>query len=223
MDTQIGKLLHDYEMGWLTTDDQERFELHLMDCRHCFEEAQKFRQAAKLLSEDDKIKSIIADSVNQAEGIAGFWSKLKELFWPKTNIFLKPALVYLGILLLMPIAYRGIVLQLSTENQIRPVDKIDLVATRGSHLIVRPKANNDLLLNFAFDVAVPGQYYRVVLKSDHAGVIYESDRIRFDMLQSAQLILPNAMLSDDEYLLIIEDPTDSSLMGTDTLMFRIEQ
>jgi len=222
IDSQMGRLLHDYEMGWLADEDNERFELHLMDCEYCFEEVEQFKHVARLLSEDEVVKTTVTDSFYSDEQKAGVWSKFRDLFWPKTNFFLKPAFAYTVVILLTAVIIQQTFIQFGRENRVKPVHMIDLVSTRGPMLTVQPEPGNDLILNFGFEDAVPGRFYQIVLKSERRGLLYSDNRFAFDSRQSGRLIVPYAKLSQGKHILIIEDPADTSITGSDTLRFVIE-
>jgi anti-sigma factor RsiW len=48
VDPKLEKMLHHYELGLLSDEDREAFELHLLDCEHCFGRVKKFQATAKL-------------------------------------------------------------------------------------------------------------------------------------------------------------------------------
>jgi hypothetical protein len=222
VDTHIGKLLHDYEMGWLSDNERERFEMHLMECPYCFEEVRQFRHAAELLSEDETVRAAVAGAVEDVEREVTFWQRVRDLFWPKTNVLLKPAFVYLLIVLLLPLVYRGISHRQPGGDRVRAVRMIDLVSTRGPLQTVRPQAGDDLVLNFGYEAAIPDRQYRVLLKSEKQDTMYLNAGFGFDRRQAARLIVPHTLLSPGEYLLVIEDSTDTLMPGGDTLRFRVE-
>jgi hypothetical protein len=222
-DKRLGKLLHDYEMGWLSDAEHEQFELHLMECEDCFAQVQQFKPVAALLSEDEDVKASLSASVMAVEPETTWWSRLWELFWPRTHLLLRPAVVYLAIIILLPLAYRGVYHEAAPEPQdVRPVKAVSLVSTRAPRVTVRPEPGKDLILSFAYDGAVPGQEYTLTLISERRGPVYSDNRFIFDSRQAAYLIVPNDYLDEGEYLLVIEDPSDTSALGTDTLVFRVE-
>jgi hypothetical protein len=209
-------------MGWLSGDDQERFELHLMDCSYCFNEARRFEPVAKHLSDDETIKAEVVSSIGAAGQEINFWSKLRELFWPKTNFLLKPAVVYLMILIILPIAYKGLRPPETTPTTINPALVADLVSLRGEIQTIHAESGSDIIINFAYDQAVAGNYYRVTLLSEYGYILYENRRMPFDRRQAAHLVIPAGLLSEGKYTLIIEDPADTSVFSKDTLRFQIE-
>lgn len=222
IDTQIGKLLHEYEMGWLSDRDNERFELHLMDCEFCFAEVERFKNVARLLSEDEEIITTVTELVGTDDRPEGVRSRLRNLFWPKTNFFLKPAFAYTVVILLSAIIIQEIFIPSGWENRVRQVQMIDLVSTRGPLLTIHPEPEKDLILNFGFEDAVNGRLYQINLKSEKEGLLYSDHRFAFDSRQAGRLVIPYGSLSEGEYILIIEDPADTSMAGGDTLRFVIE-
>lgn len=220
-DADAGKLLHDYEMDWLSPEDQERFELHLMNCRYCFREVQRFKLAAILISKDDEIKAAFADSIHDTAKESKFWLKFLELFWPKTNLLLKPAVFYLVILIILPLAYTGLQYRLFNRGQVKPTQVVDLVTTRGSLQTIRPKPDYELILNFSYAEAVIGQSYQVTLQTEGGEMLYSNPNLLFDNRQLAQLAIPFNLLNEGNYFLIIDDIADTTQLGRDTLSFRI--
>jgi len=217
-DNDVGRLLHDYEMGWLSEDDDERFELHLMDCQYCFSEVMKFRHTATLLSEDDVIKA----AIKSVEHGTGLWSRLWQLLWPEGSLITKPAFSYLVILILLPMAYMGVNRETGSEDSVRTVHAVDLVSIRGFLQEFRLEEEKDLVISFSFAGAVPNRHYRIGLYSGNGDIIHEDGQINFDIRQVARLCVPYNVLSEGEYLIIIEDPLDLSPIGTDTLRFRVK-
>lgn len=218
VDKSVGRFLHDYEMGWLSEEDHERFELHLMDCKCCFDQVREFRHAASLLATDEEVRAAFRSSGR----VAGFWSRLFRYLWPEGNLFMKPALAYLCILILLPIALTGLFDRASEDGLARPVRTLELVSTRGALQTVQMDEGKDLVLNFGFAGAMPERQYRVILKSPGGDILFEQHDLTFDIRQSARLYVPFSILSSGEHTVIIQDPQDSSPMGTDTLRFLID-
>ncbi|MDH3889455.1 MAG: hypothetical protein OEV49_00080 [candidate division Zixibacteria bacterium] len=222
IDKEVGKLLHDYEMNWLTEENQERFELHLMDCDFCTQEVTQLESTARLLTDDDTVKAAVRRSVSEKERETTLRQRLVQLLWPKTNLLMRPALVYLLVVLLLPLAYHGILRDRPVRPQIAPVHNVQLVSTRGATTTIRPQPGMDMVLTFGFDGAVPGDRYEVRVQSEQLGLVYENTRLSFDERQTAHLRLPNSLLNAGEYTVTIRNPKDVSALGTDTLMFIIE-
>ncbi len=221
-DRRAGRLLHDYEMGWLSEQDHEQYELHLMGCEHCFEKVRQYKHVAKLLNEDEEVRHAVADSITIVHAEPTIWKRLVELLWPRTNLFGRPAVAYLMVLALLPLAYLGTIRFGTSEDQVGPLQSVDLVSIRGSLAEVITGQNADLVLNFGFDGAVPGKPYRVTLQSVDGHIIYHNESFLFDSRQAAHLRVPINLLNRGEFLVITEDLEDASIMGRDTLRFMVK-
>jgi tetratricopeptide (TPR) repeat protein len=95
IDKNIGRMLHDFELGLLSKEDRYRFEMHLYDCDYCLDQVREFMDVSRILSEDpdalELIEKVAAESVK----------KDKKLFTPFLKI-LAAAAVLLLILILSP-------------------------------------------------------------------------------------------------------------------------
>ncbi len=64
-DKQLGRLLHAYEWGMLSSSDQDALEAHLIDCSYCQKEARQLMGASELLREDPDLKPFLRDLGSQ--------------------------------------------------------------------------------------------------------------------------------------------------------------
>jgi len=55
----IGSRLHAYEIGLLGPEEQEEFEIHLLECPYCQERVREFSRAAELIRNDTKTQRAI--------------------------------------------------------------------------------------------------------------------------------------------------------------------
>jgi TolB-like protein len=65
------KMLHLYELGLLSPDDLEAFELHLYECEYCFESVQQFREEALLIKHDPDVRKTVDSIVDKQTEMAG--------------------------------------------------------------------------------------------------------------------------------------------------------
>ena len=125
-----GELLHAYEVGALSEADVERFEIHLLHCKDCFEQVRDFQQKAGLLFEDDEVKEAVR-RIDRAD-----WkrdsptSKLKRYLWPHSPFIFKPAVAYFLVLLLIGPAYLG--LRQGDPDHITEFRTVDLTGVRST-------------------------------------------------------------------------------------------
>lgn len=223
-DSDLGGLLHAYELNALSQEEAERFETHLLECEHCFNQLKSFEQEAVLLSSNDEVKQLIREAAMeespQAESLLKkFWRYL----WPEIPFFFKPALAYLLILLLILPAYRG--LKKLTKDQIRPVQIISLFPDRSiPEDVFEISVGDDGLLSFVFRGAVAGEGYRVVIESQDGTVVFRDDAFgSFDQYGTGRLLLPLSKMRPGEYRLVITEPDGETPFNRQEYSFRIEK
>ena len=88
-DRRFEKMLHAYELGMLDDDQRHEFELHLLDCSHCWTLAQQLKEAAPMMTRDADILSLmrrIADEhsdkapvVTEKASVSFFGKKLRPM------------------------------------------------------------------------------------------------------------------------------------------------
>ena len=108
-DPHLGALLHAYGLNALSEEDFKRFEIHLLECEHCYEQLKKFRQVAPLLRSDRDVREMVREAARGQEESKSFWGKLGHKLWPDTPLVLKPAVAYILILLMVVPAYYGLI------------------------------------------------------------------------------------------------------------------
>jgi hypothetical protein len=177
-DTRLGDFLHAYELNQLDDPQRDAFELHLLSCRYCFEQASRFDAAASLLRADADVRGLVAQAATDAARAAApephesLGSRLRRHLWPETNLFLRPALAYFLILVLAYPAYRG--LQPTPTTEVRGVRSLVFSGTRTTAARV-VDAGAPLVVMFRISGAREGQHFRVVVRRDDGTIIYTDD------------------------------------------------
>jgi len=69
-DKHFEQMLSAYELGMLSDDDREAFELHLYSCESCFERVNKFRSAARVLRDSEAVRETVASIAEQDEKVS---------------------------------------------------------------------------------------------------------------------------------------------------------
>ena len=64
----LGRLLHQYELGMLGEEDRRAFEIHLYECDTCFAEVQDLWEESRLLRQDAEARLIAAAASERAAG-----------------------------------------------------------------------------------------------------------------------------------------------------------
>jgi len=216
----VGKLLHAYELKKLSAENNERFEIHLLECDHCFKEVNEFDKVSNLMTTEKKIRVAVREAVDGTPATESLLSKILEYLWPDTRLVLKPALSYLVIAFLIYPAYLG--LKIIDENQIRSVQVLNLIPERS---IVEPvKAGSDILLSFVFGEAEVGKSYRITIKSDDSDIVFQADSFSdFDEFGIARLLLPAKKMKPGSYSLFIVDPKGDPPLNKQEYTFKIEK
>jgi hypothetical protein len=223
-DSDLGQLLHAYELNALSQEDSERFETHLLGCEHCFSQLKSFEQEAALLTSDDEVKQLIGEaaaeeSPQEESLLKKFWRYL----WPETPVVFKPAMAYLLILLMILPAYHG--LRKLTKDQIRPVQIISLFPDRSiPEDVFKISAGGDGLLSFVFRGAVAGEDYHLLIESQDGRVVFQDDAFSsFDQYGTGRLLLPLSKMRPGEYRLVIIEPDVETPFNRQEYSFRIEK
>jgi hypothetical protein len=63
----MGRLLHDYELDMLSTEDKQQFELHLYECDHCLSLVREFMSVSRIIRHDQDARAIVQDIVGEQE------------------------------------------------------------------------------------------------------------------------------------------------------------
>ncbi len=219
----LGALLHAYELNALSEEDVARFEIHMLQCDHCFSEVEQFTRESSLLSSDEAVMELVRDVVGTVVGRESLAGRLWRHLWPQAPLVFRPALSYLVILLMLVPAYYGL-RKTDPRGEIRTVQSIDLFPDRSSveeTLIVT--TGGDGLVNFLFRDAKPGRKYRVVVESESGRIVFRDDGYSgFDRYGIGRLVLPISRMEAGTYSLTVTDPDAAPPGGKQEYRFRIE-
>jgi hypothetical protein len=218
---EIGNWIHAYELRQLTEEENEKFEIHLMECDYCFHQVRKAENVINNLMGDKEIKAEVEKMVTGETFYNRFWRPLKEHLWPDTYIVLRPALAYFIILLLLVPAYLGI--KDINRTRIKHVNTLTLTPDRDVSAEKRT-SDNDLLLSFIFPGAEPHKSYEVRIIAPDKKVIYENRDFReFDNNEKAFLLIAASQLKSGTYTLTIVDPGEQPPYNAQEYYFVIEE
>ena len=67
VDTSLGQMIHNYELGLLTEDDREKFEIHLLECDYCRGLASDFLDVSRVLRHDPEAHAVIDDVIGDTD------------------------------------------------------------------------------------------------------------------------------------------------------------
>ncbi len=60
-DSQVGRRLYAYETGLLSDADRVQFEIHLLECKYCNDQARLMSDESRLIRQDHEVRSAVAD------------------------------------------------------------------------------------------------------------------------------------------------------------------
>ncbi|MBD3234787.1 MAG: hypothetical protein GF315_13760 [candidate division Zixibacteria bacterium] len=202
-DQKIGKMLHAYEMGILSEEEAEQFEMHLMDCQYCYSQLESFDDGARLLSGDQDIRRLLQKRSLEESDSKTRMQRIWNYLWPQTPLVFKPAVAYFIILVLAIPVITGILSK--GGNSIRPLQSITLVANRSSldnSFSITEESSG--LINFELPEAETGSEYKVVIKNERGNEVYRDDHCRpKDEFGIGQLYIPLHKMRPGLYKLIV--------------------
>lgn len=221
---KIGSLMHAYELGILTDEDAERFEMHILKCSHCFNEVKDFEPESELLASADSVLGEIISSADTGIEIASRPSALKQIWnhiWPDKPFIFRPAVAFVLILLLMYPAYKGIMP--AGKLEVKPVFAISLFPMRSIEPIsAKIEEGRDIILSFVYQGAIPGKKYIVELIDRSGNVVIRSDSFAdFDEFEMGQLLIPHGYLDPGIYKLKISDAEDPASDDAQSYTFEL--
>lgn len=218
-----GSLLHGYEIGILSEQECEQFELHLLECEHCNELLNSFERHASLLKTSRRVKAFIDETLSKEAVTESLLSRIWRYLWPKAPFVFRPAVAYLLVLLLAIPAYQGLrkpgILTVGEFKQ-----TIHLSPTRAAAKTLKKSTSDNVLLTFQFDGYRSGGTYQVVIESEDGAVIYSNNEFSsFDEREIGSLSLAISEMKPGKYRLIISDPGPDSARVHQQYLFLIEE
>lgn len=206
IDPHLGALLHAYGLNALSEEDFKRFEIHLLECEHCFEQLKNFRQVAPLLRSDREVREMVRETARRQRESKSFWRELYHKLWPDTPLVLKPAVAYILILLMVVPAYLGL-MTLVTKEYTR-IQSVYLTSDRTvGENIFRIKPEAEVIISFYLTDALVGDVYQVVIESEDKKEILRHEAFdSFDESGGGWLKLPVSKMHPGNYELIVTNP-----------------
>ena len=205
-DPRLGALLHAYGLNTLSEEDFKLFEIHLLECEHCFEQLKSFKQVAPLLRSDREVREMVREAARRQGKSKSFWGKLGHKLWPDTPLVLKPAVAYILILLMVVPAYYGLV-SLVTDDYTR-IQPVYLASERSADAnVFRIKPEAEVIIIFYLADTVLGDVYRLVIESEDKKEILRHEAFdSFDESGEGWLKLPVSRMHPGDYELIVTNP-----------------
>jgi len=216
VDKKLGVLLHAYELNALAEADAERFELHLLECEHCFREVEAFGCEVAVLRTDEGIKAAARKSSreNLVEKFLRRFSGGRKTAVPK-------ALAVIAALLILAIpAY--LVLNKPAMLGGGELQSLTLTQFRSGTPPLKISLGDKARIEFAFREAAPGKSYLVRIMSVDDSLAVESHEFsEFDEGGMGQLVISLRDKQPGIYSLTIIDPNVKPVMPLIEYNFRI--
>jgi hypothetical protein len=141
--------------------------------------------------------------------------------WPGGNFWAKPAISLVLFCLVIALSVSELQRD-SGQGDTRPAVMLALTDARAAGVNeVTLHRNADLVLSFAFLSGNPDQAYDVTIVDPNDRAIFSSTDFRFDRQLTGRLVMDSRNIQSGRYTLTIDDPSDTSPLGTDTLAFQI--
>jgi hypothetical protein len=220
-DPKTGSMLFAYEVGALESGEIDRFELHLLECGHCFQAAKRFESYAKRLREDELLREEVTRTAGGDVPLS-FWERVRRNLWPPLPYLLRPALAYLIIAALLYPALKWIS---HSPPKINPVQVISLSPHRSTgNESFSLDTGLSGVISFFFPGGEPGKAYRVLIKdSDGTILYYRDDFSAFDSYETGWLEFACQSMAPGDYKLEVYDLSGESPEYSHIYQFEITQ
>jgi hypothetical protein len=209
---EIGDLLHGYELNTLSEKDADKFEIHLLQCEYCFKKFKKFQQKAGLLRTDKIIYEEIGKEMPKDEETVSVLSDLWKHLWPKGSFILKPAALYIIILLMITPAYHGTFMlmhQIShevTQTLALLPQEYEVRDLRDAN-VIKKNLGGLITLTFHYPDALEGKHYRIVIEHQDGTAIYDNRGFNsFNVVNDGSLSFEASVFKPGKYILKVCDP-----------------
>lgn len=205
-DPKIGVLLHAYEVGSLSDENTQRFEIHMLRCERCHSEIALFESQSELLRQDKVVRHEAAleasSATDESARIGGIWKSL----WPDKSRVLQPAWLIIAIILLIYPAYLG--LRTSDPQEVAPLQVIALVPTRSAvRMHFQLDQTEEVAISFVYVGAKEDHSYEIILREASGDVIYSNSNFTsFNEWGTGHLFMPAGTMKSGNYIIVIKDP-----------------
>ncbi len=223
IDKALGDILHAYELGILSEEDRERFEVHLLECRACFEKASSFQDKALYLRKSEDVRRVIREIDGETGNPETAWSRIVKFLWPESprSFVLKPLTLLVLLCVLTYPVYRS----WFDEGLLTPVPQtLNLFPLRGeSQGVINLEKGGEIIVNFVYEKAISKNTYRIRILSREGVEVYSDDRFSgFNRSGMGSIKLPVTLFSHGYYTISIDDPATGGKQDLQVYNFRAE-
>ncbi|UCC45741.1 MAG: zf-HC2 domain-containing protein [Candidatus Zixiibacteriota bacterium] len=219
-DLQYKDMLHAFELGLLTEEDRQQFEMHLLECEYCFSQVEDFLPASKMMRHDpdvrpgdDEMRDLLAADASREEDVTSVSGKT----WSRYSRFL--ALAAMLIVVGVPSYWL-----LFRETAAPPtVQVISLTPVRGGTPAVLYLEDGGIAeIRFTVEGVEMGADIKVRIIVRSGDVVYEADYDEVaDVSGNGVISLPMTDFEPGFYKLIFLQPSDTTLAPLREYNFRV--
>jgi hypothetical protein len=206
-------MLHAWELGMLSKDDRQGFEMHLLQCDACASEADQFFKASRLLRNDPDFRP--SEDELPMDRLSGD-SKPGTFRRDVTRVLLAVAAV---LILAVPVyLWMG-----SPSQESAPVQQLKLVPIRGGgENAVRREVGGTVEIRFYVEGASAALPCRVKVSTQHGLSVYTNNKFSdFSSSGTGVFVLRVDDLETGQYTLTVS-PAGDSLNILQTYNFRVQ-
>ncbi len=191
---ELGAMLHAYELGALSEEDTERFELHTMTCEFCFGEVASLEEHSIVLQNSDSVQQLVARTAPETDRSRS--SGLLRYLWPDAPMIFRPAVTLLLVVLMAIPAYLGLRVLTSDSPEIRSLQAIRLTSTRSvGRNILSIGSGLDGAIGFAVPECAENQPYEVAVTDEQDAVIVHLDACTMiDERGMGEIVFPHNLM-----------------------------
>lgn len=203
--SNIGRMLHDYELGLLNADDRNQFELHLYDCDHCAYQVREFMEASRIIRTDQEARKLVADASQTS---------------PKTRkIYLRLLMAaVLVLVVVVPVYKLGMFDDIGEINQ-----TLELRPTRsGGADVIYLDRGGAARIKFQVNDTFRGEANVVLTRFEGDTVRYVPEYSDFAEDGFGELVLPLSDFQDGHYILIVSPVSRADSVPDLQYMFRVK-
>lgn len=222
-DPSVGRLLAEYELGLLASEDRDAFELHTLACDDCFRELDRLADVSATLRTSEAAWESVRGAASLPD--ASPWHvRLGRWLWPAGGPWLKPA-VSLAALALVAV-WQGWTPDTPGDPArptVRPVQEHALTSLRGStgHAQLASLPNVDLVVVFGAEFGSPSRPVEVTALGPQLDTLFHSGDVRLDARLQGRLNLGPGPHRPGTYTLVVHDPGAPPPFDHDTLRFEM--
>jgi hypothetical protein len=207
---KLGQLLHDYELGLLSDEDNRRFEMHLYECDYCLEQVREFMDVSKFIIGDRDSKAIIEEAASRPEH-----GNEKKSSAPFTKLLIAAAI---ALMIFIPV-YKYVIY----DRPISPTQTLELLPTRtGGDDVIYLDKGGDVQINFYVAEYFRGPADLTIAKVNADILLSRKNLTDFDEHGIGSIIVPVAKFSEGHYILHIMPTANVERQNEKTYMFRVK-